>query len=109
MQKAAKINPMSNWLSRRPYRLIGRLEDAVAVAKKAQTPNLDFYSSYWVHLELAILYSELGREEEAKAEAAEILKLIPNFSVETYGKRIPYKDPAQTERDMATLRKAGLK
>jgi hypothetical protein len=51
----------------------------------------------------------LGREEESRAEAAEVLKLSPNFSVDVYGERIPYKDPAQAERDMAALRKAGLK
>ncbi len=36
-------------------------------------------------------------------------KLIPNFSVDVDGERIPYKDPDQAERDMAAPRKAGLK
>jgi len=47
--------------------------------------------------------------EKAKAEAAEVFKLVPNFSVNVYGERIPYKDPAQAERDTAALRKAGLR
>ena len=58
---------------------------------------------------LAILYVELGQEEDARSEAAEVLKLVPNFSVEVWGQREPNKDQAQTERAMAALRKAGLK
>ena len=62
------------------------------------------------HLTLAAVYSELGREAEARAEAAEFLRLIanPNFSLEVWGQRLPYKDPAMVERDLAALRKAGL-
>ena len=50
----------------------------------------------------------LGQEEDARAEAEEILKLAPNFSVEVWGQRSLTKDQAQIERDMAALRKAGL-
>ena len=57
---------------------------------------------------LASIYSELGREEEARAEAAEILRVAPNFSLEVWRQRAPYKDPAVLERDLAALRKAGL-
>jgi len=66
-----------------------------------------FYAT--VGLSLAILYVALGKEEDARAEAEEILKLVPNFSVEVWGQRNPNKDQAQIERDMAALRKAGLK
>jgi hypothetical protein len=48
-------------------------------------------------------------EDDARAEAAEILKLVPNFSVEAWGQIEPYKDKAQIERGMTALRKAGLK
>jgi adenylate cyclase len=58
---------------------------------------------------LTVVYSELGREEEARAEAAEILRLNPNFSLEALKQRLLYKDPAQSERVLAALRKAGLK
>ena len=56
----------------------------------------------------AIPYSELDRIKEAKVEAQQILKLVPNFSVGIYGGRMPYKDPAKAERDMAALRKAAV-
>jgi adenylate cyclase len=61
------------------------------------------------HLTLAAVYSELGREAEARAEAAEVLRLNPHFSLEVLRQRAPIKDPAIRERYLAALRKAGLK
>ena len=58
---------------------------------------------------LAISYVGFGQEDDARAEAEEILKLVPNFSVEVWGRRNPNKDQVQIEQDMAALRKAGLK
>ena len=61
------------------------------------------------HLTLAAVYSELGREAEARAEAAEVLRLNPHFSLAVHKQREPIKDPAVLERHLAALRKAGLK
>ena len=58
---------------------------------------------------LAGAYSELGREGEARSEAAEVLRLSPNFSLEGWRQRQPFRDSAVLERDLAALRKAGLK
>jgi hypothetical protein len=41
-------------------------------------------------------------------EVAEILRLAPNWSLE-FIRQLPYKDPAEVERYVAALRKAGLK
>jgi hypothetical protein len=46
---------------------------------------------------------------EARAEAVEVLRLNPNFSLEGHKQRMPIKDPAVLERHIAALRKAGLK
>jgi len=81
----------------------------VATVKKVFDRNPSHGDVFDAHLSLAILYVELGQEEEARVEAEEILKLVSNFSVEVWGKRNPNKDQAQIERDMAALRKAGLK
>jgi len=51
----------------------------------------------------------LGREEEARAAAAEVLRLDPKFSVEYFVKTLPLKNKADTERLIDALRKAGLK
>ena len=44
----------------------------------------------------------------ARAEVAEVLRLSPKFSLEGMKQRLPYKDPAEAERYLAALRKAGL-
>ena len=84
------------------YVLTRRYEEAIATCQKIS------YHPY-AQLYMALVYSELGREEEARAEAAEILRLNPNFSLEALRPRLPYKDPAVLERQLAAWRKAGLK
>jgi tetratricopeptide (TPR) repeat protein len=88
------------------YYLTGRLEEAIPPLKQllARYPaKLGF------HLLLAAVYSELGKETEARAAAAEVLRINPNFSLEVNKQREPIKDPALLERHIAALRKAGLK
>ncbi len=88
------------------YDLARRPEEAIAPLKQylSRYPNI-----LGAHLTLAAVYSELGREAEARAEAAEVLRLNPQFSLEVHKERVPIKDPAMLERHLAALRKAGLK
>jgi adenylate cyclase len=58
---------------------------------------------------LAGIYSQLGRDAEAQAAAAEVLRINPKFSLEVHKQRAPFKDPVMLERHIATLRKAGLR
>src|SRR5262249_2683945 len=88
------------------YYLTGRSEDALGTLKQALLLNPQWLPT---HVSLAVIYSEVGREEEARAEAAEILRLSPHFSLEGWGQRLPSKDPAEIERVLAALRRAGLK
>jgi adenylate cyclase len=84
---------------------VGRPAEALAPLQRflSRYPNrLD------VHLTLAAVYSELGREAEARAEAAEVLRINPHFSLEVHRQREPLKDPAQLERQLTALRRAGL-
>jgi adenylate cyclase len=53
-------------------------------------------------------YAMAGRYEEARAEAAEVLRLNPKFSLEVHRQRMPIKDPAVLDRHIVALRKAGL-
>ena len=57
------------------YYLAGRPEEAIAPLKQYLThyPNI-----LGAHLTLAAVYSELGKEAEARAEAAEVLRINPN-------------------------------
>lgn len=88
------------------YLATRRYDKAIAMQQKALSHNRNLLES---HLILTISYSELEREEEARAEAAEVLRLSPTFSLDVVGQTWPYKDPADLERTLAALRKAGLK
>ncbi|MBL6979115.1 MAG: hypothetical protein ISR61_09205 [Desulfobacteraceae bacterium] len=66
-------------------------------------------NNLWAHVGLAIGYSSSDREEEARNEAIEILRIDPKFSLKHFGKRHMYKDQADTDRIAGALRKAGLK
>jgi tetratricopeptide (TPR) repeat protein len=61
------------------------------------------------HFGLAASYRELGQAAEARAEVAEVLKTNPQFSLAVWQQRVPFQDPAVTERIASALRKAGLK
>ena len=88
------------------YRDSGQYEEAILAYKKAiyKQPTLLF-----AHLGLAASYIYVGQEEEAHAEAAEVLKVDPEFSLERYAMTLPYKNKADTDRYVDALRKAGLK
>jgi hypothetical protein len=51
----------------------------------------------------------MGREKEARAEAAEVLRINPKFSLDNYAKMLPIKDQSAIDESVNTLRKAGLK
>ena len=90
------------------YLMAGRYEEAIAAFKRVLAHNPNHWGAHWG---LAIIYSESGREGEAKAEGAEMLRIMPQFTVEGW-KRMAgstFKDPAVTERFATALRKAGLK
>lgn len=57
---------------------------------------------------LAVTYIKLGREEEARAAAAKLLRIYPKFSLNYYAKIDPYKDKSVVDDIVACLRKAGL-
>jgi TolB-like protein/Flp pilus assembly protein TadD len=87
------------------YRDAGKYEKAIEECKKAlqREPN-----NYFPYIHLAISYMRLGREEEGRAAAAEILKIHPKFSLERYAKTLPFTKPV-ADRVVEDLRKAGLK
>jgi hypothetical protein len=51
----------------------------------------------------------LGREKEARAEAQEVLRIDPKFSLAHFSKILPYKNQADRERLANALSQAGLK
>jgi TolB-like protein/Flp pilus assembly protein TadD len=109
-EKAIRLDPRNReWYSYAvglAYAMTGQYEEAIAAFKRVVTRYPNHVSA---HMLLAALYGELGRAEEARAEAAEVLHLSPNFSVEGMRQRTVVKDPAVVEGFLAALHKAGLK
>jgi TolB-like protein/class 3 adenylate cyclase/Flp pilus assembly protein TadD len=109
-EKAIRLNPFGpTWYFLNlaiSYRLMGQYQEAITQYKKALrlAPN-----NIMAHIALAVAYSLSGRDEEARAEAEEVLKINPKFSLESYAKALPFKNPAETDRLVEALRKAGLK
>lgn len=91
------------------YRSAGQCEKAIIPIKQALSLNPAIIPA---RANLAVCYIELGREEEARAAAADVLRRNPSFSVEATWRREnqPFKDPTPIlERLYAAARKAGLK
>ena len=88
------------------YRDTGRYEEAISACKKAlhREPN-----NLIGHIVLVATYSVCGREQEARAEAAEVLRIDPKFSLVHLAKIRPHKNKANTDRFIDSLRMAGLK
>ena len=60
------------------------------------------------HLRLSSAYAQSGQLEEARGEAAEVLRINPRYTIER-GKRLAiYRNPEDVEHFLVGLRKAGL-
>jgi len=109
IQNAIRLNPLPPALYfvqlAVSYRDSGQYEKAIEASKKAlqREPNTEY-----PYIHMAISYIRLGREEEARAAAAEVLRINPKFSLERYAKILPFIQPI-ADRVVEDLRKAGLK
>jgi len=88
------------------YSQMGRYEEAISILRRHLTR---FPNNSSAHALLVVDYTELGREGEARVEAAEILRISPQFSLDMWRQRSPQKNRTLLERNLADLRKAGLK
>ncbi len=88
------------------YSAVGRHDEALKAYEKAVKLNPN---DIFAHLSLAGQYVELGRDEQARAEVREVLRLHPKFSLDSFAKTFTYKDQSVVDRRMELLRKAGLK
>jgi tetratricopeptide (TPR) repeat protein len=108
-EKAIRLNPLAptGYFAAQGIALreTGQLAAAAASFKKAieRSPNC-----FKAHAYLAAVSSLMGRDDEAQAEAAEVLRLNPNFSLEEYASRSMYKDPAVLDKHITAMSKAGL-
>jgi adenylate cyclase len=108
-ERAIRLNPYGAVNYYHDYatalRETGRLEEAAAFYKKVLERN-----SRWIYSRtgLTVVYSLMGREEEARSEAEQILKINPNFSIEFLVSLAIFKDHSVIDKIANALRKAGV-
>jgi adenylate cyclase len=108
-EKAIRLNPFPQSTTLfhlgLAYLFTGRCEEGIATCKKAVQAGPD---NLLAHVSLTAVYGSCGRVEEARATAAEVLRIGPTFSVEDYARHLKFKEEDK-ELIIAGLRKAGLK
>jgi adenylate cyclase len=82
-----------------------RFAEAIACAKQAIEFNPSFPDSHGI---LAAAAAHLGQTVEAQAELAEFVRLLPGLTLSDPRLIRPFRRPADRERFLAGLRKAGL-
>jgi len=63
-------------------------------------------SSPAIHVLLASAYAQARHLEEARAAAAEVLRLNPSFTIESWKRLVVYTDPKDRVHYLDGLRKA---
>jgi len=108
-QKAIRLDPSQQdfYVAQigEAYLNMGRYHLAVPFLER----YLRTYRNDWfAHIGLSIAYSELGRDSDARAQAAEVIRIIPHFIL-TPPEQTHWGNLALARRHDADLRKAGLK
>ena len=109
VQKAVRLNPLvPRYYSHLgiAFRETGRFEEGISTIKKSLqiAPN-----DVLAYIVLVSLYAYAGREDEARAAAAEIQRIDPKFSLEKFAKGSAWKEGPRRDRFIDSLRQAGLK
>ncbi len=109
-QKVIRLNPFCNSDLYRIFGgalwLTGRFDEAVSALKKGTQLAPD---DIFIRINLVATYSQMGREKEARAEAAEVLRINPKFSLNYFEKILALKDQSKKDEFINALRNAGLK
>jgi adenylate cyclase len=105
MQRAMRLNPYYPdwylWYLADAYHSLDRPSDVIATVSRMQNPAEGSRL-------LAANYAYLGMMDEARAAAAEVMRLHPHFTIRSWRHRPPYRDNFFIERYVEGLRKAGL-
>jgi adenylate cyclase len=109
IQRALRLEPMAPDIYVQNLALVyfqtGDCKEAVATCEKGLKRQPDNLSARVI---MATVYGACGREAEARKEASEVLRINPKFSVESFTRILPYKNPSDRERTAQGLRQAGL-
>ena len=106
-QKAMRLDPLHpegyRFQEGLAYSSMGRYAEAVSALKASPQNDLN------VHLALVYVYSQLGRDVDARHEAEEVMKLSPHFSLEVKAQREGWWFRPGAQHKLDLFRKAGLK
>jgi adenylate cyclase len=108
LEKALRLDSSSErnapWHLGMAYYLKGRYQDAQAALERGviQRPNFVGY-----HIGLAATFAQLSHHADAKRSAEKVLQLNPFFEVGNWG--TAFRNPADRDKIIEGLRKAGLK
>jgi adenylate cyclase len=109
IRKALRLEPIppDNYVQQLAlvYLQTGDCKEAIAACNKGLKRQPDHLISRVI---MAAVYGSCDREKEARKEAAEVLRINPKFTVESFMRNIPYKNPSDRDRTAQGLRKAGL-
>jgi adenylate cyclase len=103
-----RLDPFQPWAFHHmgvAYYMLRRYEEAVRWLGEGASRLPD---QQWPHAMLASAYAQSGQLVEARAEAAEVLRINPGFTIERHKRIFVYKDPKDAEHRLDGLRKAGL-
>jgi adenylate cyclase len=110
LKKAVALNPipLPRTLSHLciACRKARRYEEAVVVCRQVIQLKPNYI---YPHLTLAATFAEMDKMEEARAEVSEVLRINPKYTVRLVPRSFPWKDQAEIDRLIDSLRKAGLK
>jgi adenylate cyclase len=84
---------------------MGQYEEAIEWCEKAVRQQPD---DLLARIMMTVVFSLSGRDEQARAEATEVLRIQPKFTVKGFEKRLTYKRKEDSEKFLNALRKAGL-
>ena len=87
------------------YYLVGRLEDAIAAAWRATELDPDNTDARVI---LVAALTASNRSEETPPVVAELRQIHPNFSLESFSRRQPYRNRTTLDGLLADLRRGGL-
>ncbi len=93
-----------HWRAQACFQL-GRYEDAARLLQQRLIRNPETDIS---HVLLAACYGHLSRIDEARREWDEVFRINPDYSLEHRRKVLPYKNPADFDRIVDGLRRAGV-
>lgn len=107
--KAMRLNPRyPGWylfIRGNAQYFLRRYDDAIATFQQALERG---HSPLLAHSNLAAVYAEQNRLDQARTHAAEVFKMVPDASLETTRQWARFKNPTDTERLVDALRSAGF-